>query len=97
MDNGFNGLSSNGKKILHEIVVFSKNVATLIVHTWSPEKVYMVVYKSLKSLQQNQVEKYFCCLLFIVFIIHILLFLIYSISFLVILGALSINLWFSTF
>lgn len=30
MDNGFNGLSSNGKNnILHEIVVFFKNVATI--------------------------------------------------------------------
>ena len=29
MDNGFNGLSSNGKtNILYEIVIFLKNVAT---------------------------------------------------------------------
>lgn len=77
---------------------FLKMWLSLIVHKWSKKKkAYMMVYKSLKSLQQNQVEKYFCFLVFIGFIIHISLLLIYSISFLVIFAALSVNLWFLAF
>lgn len=56
MGNGFNGLSSNGRNnIVHEIVIFLKNVATINSSYMDPppNKAHMVVYKSLKSSQQN--------------------------------------------
>ena len=57
MDNGFNGLSSNGKNnILYETVIFLKNVATInssYLNQKKPHEVYMVFYKSLITFQQN--------------------------------------------
>lgn len=58
MGNGFNGLSSNGRNnIVHEIVIFFKNVATINSSYMDQKKkkikAHMVVYKSLKSSQQN--------------------------------------------